>query len=70
MSCDGKTFIAGSYADRCKPRFLLAVGRGLRLWVESGRLTHVPEFVTAHYTGKPRYERNERDLGTSQGGVC
>jgi hypothetical protein len=35
--------------------YRIAVGRGRRLWVESGRLTHVPElFVTAHDTGNPR----------------
>ena len=33
--------------------FLVAVGRVLLLWVEGGRLTHVPElFVTAQYTGE------------------
>jgi len=45
----------GSYADRHKPPLLIAVSRVFLLWVDSGRLTHVPElFVTTHYTGKPR----------------
>ena len=42
----------GFYADRCKAPSLIAVRRGLLLWVESGPLRHVPElFLTAHYTG-------------------
>ncbi|GKS62898.1 hypothetical protein YTPLAS72_02020 [Nitrospira sp.] len=48
-------FITGSYADRRKTSaFLIAVDRELPVWVESGRLTYVPElFVTAHYIGEP-----------------
>ena len=49
---------------------LIAVSRVLRLWVDSGHLTHVPEmFGAAHYTGNPRFERKENDMGTSQGCV-
>jgi len=62
-------FITGSYALGVSPP-LVAVGRVLLLWVESGRLTHVPElFITVDYTGNPRKARNEKDMGTSQGGV-
>jgi|CXWL01.1.fsa_nt_gi hypothetical protein len=51
--------------------FLVAVGRVLPVWVESGPLRHVPEEwgVSVHYTGKPRFECKENDMGTSQGCV-
>ena len=48
----------------------IAVGRGRRVWVERGRLMHVPELcVTGHGTEKPREKRNKNDIGNSQGGV-
>jgi len=34
MSYGPSTIITGSYTDRRKTLFLIAVGRGLRLWVE------------------------------------
>lgn len=57
--------ITGSYADRCKPVLLIAVGRGLLIWVGTaiGQKRKFGAEITAPQSGPQSRRSNVRHNG-------